>query len=184
MARGNPYHVQSGEFGGQFTTGLRKGAGLPVNNEKFFPRDSTKATNATFIARFAMNKKLRGEKYINPAPDLIDVQGTEEAFAIAMKNSAVQLDKPTTMYKGVSSKFYRSLKLGDEFIDKGYSFVTTNQFMAKKYSSRTGGVIEILLPKGQKGVWGMADQNEFILPTNMKFKVIGVKNGTLQVKVA
>lgn len=161
--------------GGQFTDkqistvehAARKAAGLMT---KYFPEDSGKATNALFMERFAMNRELRsGEVEENPYD--LDIEGTKKAFEWAMENNAEEIPEETVMFRGVSARSAKKYLSKKEFTDKGYTFLTTDLEMAKKYAGRKGSVLSVVVPKGQRGVWGMKDQSEFILPTNTSFVV-------------
>jgi len=59
MSRGNPYHVKSGEFGGQFTTGLRLGAGLsPIKMDLAAQRRYDRSRRRSELEGKAKNVKV------------------------------------------------------------------------------------------------------------------------------
>jgi len=106
MAKGNPYHVQSGEFGGQFTSALRKGAGLPPEDLQYFN---------TYMQRWVSG---------------IDADSRDTAFGLAMGNKELHeylLEEAFGKSYPMETTLYRVGGLGDIeegrvvslFIDRG-----------------------------------------------------------------
>ena len=104
------------------------------------------------------------------------------------------LKHDTVMYRGTSAAF-KNLPKGSEFKDKAYTGTSTDPRIAKYFGYKGEGdthktVARIFLKKGQKGAYlphskpgvsrrlgsqseDMDDEQEFLMPRNTKFKVIG-----------
>jgi len=104
------------------------------------------------------------------------------------------LKHDTVMYRGTSAAF-KDLPKGSEFKDKAYTGTSTDPRIAKHFGYKAEGdthktVARIFLKKGQRGAYlphskpnasprlrdqseDMDDEQEFLMPRNTKFKVVG-----------
>jgi ADP-ribosyltransferase exoenzyme len=83
---------------------------------------------------------------------------------------------PTNMlvYRGVSTR-YKDFQPGDIFQDNGYPSTSISEYNADSWKS--GGTLEIRVPKGHKGIYidtisNAPQEQEFLLPRGTKFRVV------------
>lgn len=167
-----PREPSGSSKGGEWTvagSSAAESAGIK-KDEKYFPKSSEDTTNALFVQRMEMNRILRGETYENNYN--LDIEGTTAAFEEAFKFHTETLPEETIMYRGVSAKVAKKMSRKSEYSDPAYTFLTTDKNLAQKYAGRKGVVLTFIVPKGQQGIWGLEDQHEFILPRNVKIKLV------------
>ncbi len=165
---------------------------LPSKIKKYFPESSEDVNNGFFVLRLAVNNELRTGNKSNYREKTyadwfkkqgLDIDEMKQALEDATTKHADTLDKNTTMYRGVPANFAKKLKDGKIIKDAGFSYLSTDEDMAKQYSGRKGAVIKISAKKGLKGKWGMKDQSEFILPKDSKIKITSVKDNIINAEI-
>ncbi len=103
---------------------------------------------------FRMNNMLRGKEvvttvYGEKVLSLAELKIASNKFSKAIKKSKLKTDVKT--YRGVSGDF-PNLKVGDIFIDDGFTSVTLDINHASKYVW-DGRILEIQIPKGTNVLW-------------------------------
>ena len=114
---------------------------------------------------------------------------------------APALTEDILTYRGIwgtkTTQFFTNLKPGQTFTDEGFISTSLNKKIAAdfaRYDKANGGVIlEIVNPKGTKGIFPLAlrvemipkyiGENEWLIPRNTEFKVISVEGRTIKVVV-
>jgi ADP-ribosyltransferase exoenzyme/Phage Mu protein F like protein len=111
------------------------------------------------------------------------------------------LNENMLTYRGIwgtkTTQFFTNLKPGDTFTDEGFISTSLNKDIAAnfaRYDKANGGImLEIVNPKGTKGIFPLAlrtemipkyiGENEWLLPRNTKFKVVSIEGRTIRVVV-
>ena len=184
--------------GGEFTVGAGGGGEskdknsahawkttLPDNLKAYMPQSSEQTTNKVFAERFAVNKELRSGKRDSYSrdEDKLDLDGTAKALDEVTTKYAAELSEDTKMFRGVSSEFAKKLHVGQKFTDKGFPYFSTSESNAKAYTRRKGVLLEIEMPKGTNGAWGLEDEEEFILGKEHKFEVTEQSENKMKVRL-
>jgi hypothetical protein len=160
---------------------------IPSNIKKYFLNYSDDVTNEFFLLRFEINKELRTQNlsyYRNDIHKLSKkLDDMKNSLELATTKYADIIKNPIIMYRGISGNFSKKLQNKENFVDKGFSYLSNTQDLANLYTNRKGVLLKVLLSKGQKGKIGLKDQGEFILPKNSIFKVINKNKNMITVKV-
>jgi hypothetical protein len=117
---------------------------------------------------------------------------------------APTLKEGIVTYRGIwgqeALSVFTNMKPGDTFIDSGFSSTSLNRKIAENFArsnqANGGIVLEIVNPKGSKGIFPLAtrteivkeyveytSEKEWLLPRNSKFKVLSVEGKNVKVEV-
>jgi len=104
-----------------------------------------------------------------------------ETSEIHMMDAAIAraptLPQNTRVYRGIHAKYASDLKEGDVWSDKGYISTSADKKVASVFS-REGAVVEILVRKGQPGLYlepfapTPYYEAEILLPRGSKFRIL------------
>ncbi len=144
-----------------------------------------------------MNKSLRDPKKWQQIASELAIEQTE-VFVRQLQQvieEAPRLIQDVYSYRGVKQGDYAdmisSLKKGDEFVDKGFVSTSLNRNYAEssfaerdRPSSQDGMLIRVINPAGTKGLMiGLEREEEWLLPSGSRFRVINNNGDTVTVMV-
>ena len=110
----------------------------------------------------------------------------------------IKLTEDKELKRGVGSNaadFFNKLKVGDTYEDKGYSSTTTSDKALDAFRGEEGSIELVIKAKKGSNAVSMAEigdeslkrtyaeEQEFLLPRNSKFKVLSKKDNKIEVEL-
>jgi hypothetical protein len=135
-----------------------------------------------------LNGHLRGK----PSLEKLTPDNQKALADLRAAMSRAETTKSEKVYRGITAEAFKDLKVGDTFIDKGFSSVSRDRDQADYFKDRFGHkglVMEIQVPKGTKAI-DISETNplnareqEMLLNEGMNFKIVSKSANRVRVMI-
>jgi len=112
-------------------------------------------------------------------PTVAEIKNSVKLIDTAISGAKVQED--ITVYRGITSSSVARInpKIGMEFSDKGFGSWSGHRELAAEFMGKTTdtktAIIRMRLNKGDKALFLNTDESEFLLPRNMRYKILDIE---------
>lgn len=205
--------THGGKGGGGSESSLSQGAIIDIMNQQRTPEflDTISSDEIKAIEEYQSGSGAYGVVNIALREGDENLYSSQKVIAdrIIPNLDSVIADAPPlkeemTTYRGIfgaeETATFTSMKVGDTFTDKGFASTSMNRRIAENFArsdkADAGVVLEIVNPKGSKGIFPLAirtemtpqyvfdlSENEWLVPRGSVFEVLSVAGKDIKVKV-